>query len=284
MTQPPTQTVIAPDGIKLAFRRLDGVGDLIVAIHGFSGDGLTMLALTEACRDGRPALLVDVVGHGQSDSPAHLEHYSMTSVVDQVLSVIGPHEPMTVHLLGYSMGGRIALAMAARAPWYFASITTLSATPGIEDPVERATRYDKDQERALELEAQGMTSFFDAWLDQPLFASYVASLSPAELQATKEQRTSGNVQGLSNSLRGTGTGSMAPVWNSLSSVRSPVLTIAGSLDERYVAIARRVSEACPLGESEVIDNAGHVVHHENLPAVATRVTSFLAKCGSDARN
>lgn len=280
MSEPTVQKAIAPDGIELAFLRLEGTGDLIVAIHGFTGDSTTMLALVDEIRDGRPALLVDVVGHGQSAAPEHLEHYSMPSVVDQVLSLIGPHQPETVHLIGYSMGGRIALSMAARAPWYFASITTLSASPGIEDPIERAARYDRDQLQAHDLEEQGLRAFVDNWLAQPLFEPYRSMLSVEAFEQTIAQRLQSSPAGLANSLRGTGTGSMPPVWNSLSSIRSPLCAIAGELDDRYVTIAAAVADAAPFGRFEVIENAGHVVHQENLSAVAAVISSFLAECGS----
>lgn len=281
MTDLDVQTALAPDGIELAYRRLEGTGDLIVAIHGFTGDGTTMFPLVDEIRNGRPALLVDVVGHGRSEAPTNLEHYAMSSVVDQILSLIGPHQPETVHLIGYSMGGRIAFSMAARAPWYFASVTTLSATPGIEDPVDRASRYDSDQAQANKLEEVGLETFIDEWLALSLFEPYRQALSAEALEQTVAQRLQNTSVGLANSLRGTGTGSMPPVWNALASIRSPLLTVAGGLDERYVDIARAVADAAPFGRCEVIDGVGHVVHQENLSAVAAVVHAFLAECGSD---
>lgn len=269
------EQVRAADGTLLAVRRLAGTGPLLVALHGFTGDGSTMLPLVEECRGERPCLLIDIIGHGQSAAPEITEPYTMASVVDQVLSLIGPHEPGTVHLLGYSMGGRIVLSMAARAPWYFGSITTISASPGLADPVERAKRHDADLERADEIEQDGLSSFVDDWLELDLFAPYVASLSANELEATTAQRKANSAVGLANSLRGTGTGAMPPVWTALQAIRSPLLAIAGSLDERYVEIARQMAEAAPFGEFEIIDGVGHVAHVENCGAVGTTVRNFL---------
>ncbi len=278
MSESTVEHVTAADGTSLAVRRLDGTGNPIVALHGFTGDGSTMLPLLDACRKGRPAMAIDLVGHGASASPDSLEHYAMPSVVDQVLSLIGPHDPATVHLLGYSMGGRVALSIAARAPWYFASIITISSTPGILDPAERTVRYDADQERARHLEEIGVEAFIDEWLTMPLFAPYMAGLSEAERAATIAQRNTGSATGLANSLRGTGTGSMPPTWQTLPSVRSPILAIAGSLDTAYVETAERIAEAAPFAQSAIVDGVGHVAHHENCSAVAAPIAAFLEGC------
>lgn len=275
-------SVVTADGTTLAVRSVEGDGPLLVALHGFTGDGSTMVPLVEACRDGRPAMLIDIVGHGASDTPAIVEPYSMASVVDQVLSVIGPRDIGTVHLLGYSMGGRIALSMAARAPWYFASVTSLSSTPGIQDPQVRAERHDADLRRAERIETIGVESFVDEWLKLDLFASYVATLDEAALAATVGQRCRASAVGLAHSLRGTGTGAMAPVWLSLPALRTPLLAIAGALDANYVNIAHRMAEAAPFGEAAIIAGAGHVAHHENCSAVGARVTEFLRVCEDNA--
>ncbi len=272
--------ILTADGTHLGVRQIDGDGTLVVALHGFTGDGSTMVDLVEKCRGARPALLVDLVGHGVSDSPEHPETYSMASVVDQVLSLIGPREPGSTHLIGYSMGGRVALSMAARAPWYFASVTSISSTPGIDEPTDRARRYDQDQQLADRVEQIGVDEFVDEWLELDLFGPYRALLTDDALTATRTQRRSNSVLGLANSLRSTGTGSMPPLWQSLESFRSPLLAIAGALDTRYVEIAEQMAQGVPSGELHVVADAGHVVHVENCDEVGTRIAKFLEVCES----
>ncbi len=269
------------DGTTLSVREADGEGSLIVALHGFTGAAVTMVPLLDEIRHGRPAIAVDLVGHGESDAPEYLEPYSMASVVDQVLSIIGPRNPETVHLVGYSMGGRIALSMAARAPWYFASITSLSATPGIDDPSERTTRFDADQELATHLESIGINAFVEQWLEKPIFESYVSSLDDDARAHTIRIRTANSAGGLANSLRGTGTGSMPPVWTGLSTLRSPLLAVAGALDPTYVQIANDLAESVPNGQAAVIEGAGHVVHEEKFDDISGLVSTFLQSCESD---
>ncbi len=269
---------VTADGTTLGVRNIGGEGNPIVALHGFTGNGPTMQPLIEAVRGGRPALLVDCIGHGASDAPTYLEPYSMNSVVDQMLSVIGQQPPGSVHLVGYSLGGRIALSMAARAPWYFASLTILSATPGLLDPTERAARYDADQALADRIDSFGVEAFCDWWLDMPMFTPMIAGLDDEQLAATRAQRNSSTAVGLANSLRGTGTGSMPPVWPRLNSLRSPLLTVAGALDATYVDIAERTADAAPFGRSALVPAAGHALHVENPDAVSRVVGDFLESC------
>lgn len=282
MTSGPSQytprLVTAADGTNIGVHEVEGTGSLIVALHGFTGSGSTMIPLLDAIRDGRPALAVDLVGHGQSDAPEYLDSYSMPSVVDQVLSLIGPRNPGTVHLVGYSMGGRIALSMAARAPWYFASITTLSSSPGIDDPAERAKRHDSDLALADRLVEVGVAAFIDEWLTTPLFASYVASLDDDGRRATVSARLRNSATGLANSLRGTGTGAMAPVWTPLGSLHSPLLALAGELDSKFATIAHEMADIALFGTASIVADAGHVLHEENLPEIAAIVSSFLQSC------
>jgi 2-succinyl-6-hydroxy-2,4-cyclohexadiene-1-carboxylate synthase len=281
----PTPTPIlvrAADGTTLATRLIEGDGNLVVVLHGFSGDGSAMLPLAEACTNGRPALVLDLIGHGASDAPSSVEPYAMSSVVDQVLSLIGPSEPGSVHLIGYSMGGRVALSMAARAPWYFASVTTISASAGIDDPIDRAARHEADHVRADHIEQIGLPLFIDEWLQLPLFASYVASLDDESRSATIDQRCRSSATGLANSLRGTGTGAMPPLWQQLTGLRSPLLAIAGERDKHYVALAERMAQQAPFGQVSIVANAGHVTHAENLKHVSTIVGSFLEVCEQHA--
>ena len=274
--EPRTATTV--DGTTLGIHEISGEGALIVALHGFTGSSLDMLPLLIAARAGRPCVSIDVVGHGRSDAPDHLETYSMASVVDQVLSIVGPQAPTSVHLIGYSMGGRIALSLGARAPWYFASITTLSATAGIEDPVDRAERHDADLSLADRIEEIGVDAFVDEWLSKPLFESYVSTLDPAQRTETVMRRRANTTRGLANSLRATGTGAMPPTWNMLASLRTPLLAIAGERDAPYREVANRLASEAYDGHAHVISDAGHVVHCEKPVEVSHIVSNFLQSC------
>ncbi len=274
------ETTRAADGTTLAYRRF-GPRDAdrrLVMLHGFTGDHRTLVPLAELIHGQAPdveLLLIDLVGHGRSAAPDSLGPYEMPAVVDQVLSIIGPVPVGHTHLLGYSMGGRVVLSIAARAPWFFGSITTLSSTAGIEAPVDRAARHEVDCARADELERHGLSRFLREWVDAPLFAPWRQTVGEDAVAASIARRGEAMAVGYANSLRGTGTGSMPPVWDRLASIRSPMLFVTGALDSKFVDIAESMVRRAHDGRHVTIGACGHVVHEENPHEVARVITEFL---------
>ena len=73
------------------------------------------------------------------------------------------------HLVGYSMGGRLALWIAVRHPERVLSVTTIGAHAGLE-PGERAQRAAADAALAERIEREGMDWFATYWAAQPMFS------------------------------------------------------------------------------------------------------------------
>lgn len=266
---------VTPDGTALVTETRPGSGPLVVVLHGFTGDHTTMEPFADALSATHEVLLVDLIGHGDSDAPDRLEPYRMASVVDQVLSLVADRDPGTVHLAGYSMGGRIALSMAHRAPWFFASIAVMSATAGIADPVERAERQRRDQMLADRVEAIGVSRFVEEWLAADLFGPLRACLGARGLRAEIAARSTATAIGLANSLRGTGQGSMPPLWEGLGNVRSPLLALAGEGDPTYVQLAERLARSAHDGRVVTVARCGHALPMEKPARVAGLVLEFL---------
>ena len=74
-------------------------------------------------------------------------------------------------VVGYSMGGRVALHLALGAPERVAALVLESASPGIADAAQRAARVKSDEALADDIERLGIEAFVDRWEAQPLFAS-----------------------------------------------------------------------------------------------------------------
>lgn len=268
--------VATPDGTTLASNYIEGTNDeLVVFLHGFTGRGDDWEDIATAVQASRSLLMVDIVGHGASDQPDRTEPYEMASVVDQILSLLSNRPVGTVHLVGYSMGGRIALAMSARAPWFFASVTLVSSSPGIADPAAREERRNADNDLAQRIASIGVDAFIDEWFALPLFASLSEALGPARIDEEKLKRRTAGARGLANSLRGTGTGAMAPLWQSLASIRSPVLCVTGALDQKFDQINTDMVAALPDGRHHRVSNAGHSLLLEAPNEVAEALVTFL---------
>jgi len=164
--------------------------------------------------------------------------------------------------VGYSMGGRLCLRLALDRPELVKGLVLISTSAGIEDPAERATRYDADVQLGKEIERDGVDAFLLRWLAQPLFASL--SIEDADLQ----DRHSHTADELATMLRTLSSGIQEPLWDRLGELQMPVLVVAGSLDAKFVGLARRLYEAIPNAEVAVVQGSGHAAHLEHPDAIA----------------
>ncbi len=103
-----------------------GAGRPLLLLHGFTGSAAVWPALAARFAPHRCTVAVDLIGHGQSDTPADAERYRMEQCVADLLALLDTLEIAQTDVLGYSMGGRVALQMAATAP---ARVSTLALPP-----------------------------------------------------------------------------------------------------------------------------------------------------------
>jgi 2-succinyl-6-hydroxy-2,4-cyclohexadiene-1-carboxylate synthase len=255
---------------------LAGDGPPLLLLHGFTGSAATWTpllgALARCCR----VIAVDLPGHGGSDAPEDIRHYTMERVVHDLLALcdaLAP-APRELRVLGYSMGGRVALRLALAAPWRIAALVLEGASPGIMDPAERAARVATDRALADRIEREGMEAFVQYWQALPLFASQ--QRLPAEARvALRAQRLANRPHGLANSLRGMGAGMQEPLAERLAELSMPVLLIAGDLDEKYRAAATAMAGRIPGARAVIVPDAGHTVHLEQPAAFEQAVTELI---------
>lgn len=263
----------------------------LVLLHGFSGDGRSWSGLARAWRmlaraaaGGSPAgsghrhgpalIALDLPGHGRSPQPPRPEERRMVGVCRAVEATLDALGLARVHLLGYSMGGRVALSLALRAPDRLVSLSLIGASPGIADAAERAARAEADDAWAARLTAEGLPAFVDAWLAQPLFASQ-ALLPAARRRAERSRRLAQSPAGLAESLRHLGTGRMPPLWDHLPRLALPCLYLAGALDTRFLALGHRMAQLTPRLSVQAIPDAGHAAQLEAPEAVARLLWNFV---------
>jgi len=113
------------DGVNLRYFT-GGSGETIVLLHGFSGsaEGLyikpgTFAALSNA---GYQVVALDQRGHGMSDKPHDAESYGM-NMVEDVRRLLEHLEIDKVHLVGYSMGGKVSNMFRSKYPERLLTIT-----------------------------------------------------------------------------------------------------------------------------------------------------------------
>ena len=268
-------TRIPVNGIDLNVEER-GRGEPLLLLHGFTGSATTWRALSGAL-DGWRCIAVDLIGHGASDAPADAARYSMESCVAVLVALLDALGVGRLPVLGYSMGGRIALQLAAAAPERVSALVLEGASAGIDDPAERAERVASDHELADAIERDGLPAFVDRWERIPLFSTHTRL--PADVRARlRAQRLANRPHGLANSLRGMGAGAQTSLWPRLNALTMPALLIAGADDAKYSNMAGAMADRMPTAGVCIVPDAGHAVHLERPEIFSDRVKEFLSTC------
>jgi len=253
-----------------------GAGAPVLVLHGFTGDAESMESVSEGLRGCYRVVRLELVGHGDSDSPEDIGFYSMPDCARQIAIAATALDLERPHLLGYSMGGRAALAAAIAHPDRFASLVLVGATAGIEDARMRDERIQSDRHLADRIETEGVDRFVHEWMALPIFASQ-SRLGQDELDRSRAQRLRNSERGLANSLRGMGAGAQTPLFEELGSVKMPVLLVVGDEDEKFKAIAEALEARLPDARTAILPCAGHAAHLEAPAEFASLVSDFLVR-------
>lgn len=172
-------------------------------------------------------------------------------------------------LLGYSMGGRMALhaLLAPNPPWQVAVL--VSTHPGLESAPERSARQGSDAAWAAQAFGGDWPQFLAAWNAQPILGTTAIRDDAAARHLVVRRRE------VARSFMDWSLGTQLPLWDRLAEITIPVLWIAGEGDEKFLALAERAALLSPQAQLAVAPAAGHRVPWENEPWFAATVARFL---------
>jgi 2-succinyl-6-hydroxy-2,4-cyclohexadiene-1-carboxylate synthase len=236
----------------------DRMAPPLVLLHGFTNTGASWDPVIAALGERYRAIAPDIRGHG---SASEVRPVSLDAVIEDVASLApsGGFE-----LVGYSMGGRIALHVALALPDRVTRLVLIGASPGLGSPRERETRRRVDEQLADGIERMDIERFAERWERTPVLADQPSAVKAA----AKVDRLRNTPAGLAAALRALGTAALPPLWDRLGEVRIPVMMIVGGRDERFQAVAVRMAQGMPHAEVAIVAGAGHAVHLENPEEVA----------------
>jgi 2-succinyl-6-hydroxy-2,4-cyclohexadiene-1-carboxylate synthase len=180
-----------------------------------------------------------------------------------------------VPVLGYSMGGRLALSLALDRPDLVERVIVVSASAGIADPDERDARRVADADLADWIVAVGIDRFLDEWRDRPLTST--AGISDAERRRDRAVREESSAVGLAAALRILGQGAYPYLGDRLGGLSMPFLAVSGGKDQRYTEHASLTAATVPDGRHITIPDVGHNVVLEAPDRLAEIVRAFLAE-------
>jgi 2-succinyl-6-hydroxy-2,4-cyclohexadiene-1-carboxylate synthase len=234
-----------------------GMAPTIVLLHGFTNTGASWDPVVTALGERYRALAPDIRGHGAAS-----ERRPVT--LSAVLHDIDELAPGRFTLVGYSMGGRIALHAALAFPQRVARLALIGASPGIADPLERGARRRADEELAHEVSRSSIEEFAARWARTPVLAGQ----APEVVATAHRDRLRSTPPGLAEALRGLGAGALPSLWKRLGELRPPVTLIVGERDAKFTETAHRMQDLIPRARVEVVRGAGHAVHLEAPELVA----------------
>ena len=263
--------ILERDDVRLNYEVI-GEGSPVTLLHGFTQSGVSWHEVVSLMPPGWQWVLPDLRGHGgtrvRPGAPYTMD--ACTSDLEALWDSLGIDR---THLVGYSMGGRLALQVAAARPERILSLLTLGAHAGLDEEAREGRRRG-DEALARRIETDGLEAFVDYWSGLPLFEG-LERRGPSFAARLRAARMDNHVAGLAESLRGMGAGAMRPVWGELDRIKVSSTFVAGQLDHGYVASARRLAASVANGRVAIVQRAGHAAHQERPEAFSRLLLAHL---------
>lgn len=199
----------------------------------------------------------------------------------QFLGLQGVSKPLPLFLLGYSFGGRVALAAFEQAPSFWSGVVLLSTHLGLEGRVQCAQRMASDEEWAEQFTTacgKGWAELLHRWETQAIFQGGMAL---AEERVTQEEHY--QKMQLGAALRHCSLGA-SPLLNdrvmALEKIRqrtqTPFLWLSGSKDRKIRHLFSVVKKGAPflLQHWIEIQRAGHRIHRDQWDLTQSAIEAF----------
>ena len=245
---------------------------LILFLHGFMGDSNEFNPVISLLSEQFSCLTVDLTGHGKTRVLGGEECYTMVNTAQGLIDWLDELNVKRCFLVGYSMGGRLALYLSLHYPERFSKVVLESASPGLKTQQERVERIQRDFELARKLENTDFSTFLSNWYNQPLFASLTQH---PNFDAMIASRLQNKPIELAKSLRNLSTGCQPSLWDKLQESTTSLLLLVGEYDAKFIGINSEIVNLCQLARLEIVSNCGHNIHVENPKIFVDRVLGFL---------
>ncbi len=253
----------------------DSSNPSLLMLHGFLGSCEDFRAIASTLSQHFYCIIPDLPGHGKTVTTPNC--YTFPTTAQALIDILNHLNIPRTHLLGYSMGGRLALYLVCCFPERFNRVVLESASPGLKTADERRLRAGRDEVIAQKIETTPLPTFLAQWYSNPLFASL--KNHPKAYAEMLQRRQNNNATELANALRGLSTGRQPSLWQTLKSIDIPLLLLAGTFDDKFVAINRdifsRMDQKTPP-ILEVIKECGHNIHLEDSATCIYSVAHFLS--------
>lgn len=263
--------LVSVDGVRLFVRQLGAASSPpVVVLHGIMGHAREWDVLSSRLSHRFRAVAIELRGHGRSD---HRGPYTAAAMAGDVIDLIERLDLGRTHLIGHSLGGMVAMLVAARRPDLIDRLVLIDVSPEIVSGPLAAelpgwiealgnARYDSVHQAVTEwLEG-------DPLAREPLLRHYAEHNLIAD--GTRSLRWRFDAPGLKSFLSDGVT--EAELWEALDAIAAPTLLVRGEHSAAVAAAsAARVIEHLASGELVEIAGGGHDlgVQQPELVAAAT---------------
>ena len=172
-------------------------------------------------------------------------------------------------LLGYSLGGRLALHALLEKSHSWQAAVLISAHPGLEAEAERETRRAADGAWAAKALTGNWQEFLADWNAQPVLGQTAQRDPQAAGRLVTRRRE------IARSFVDWSLGAQEPLWDRLQEITIPVLWVVGANDAKFLALAERAVPRMARATLVVAPGAGHRVPWEAEAWLAEKVAAFL---------
>ncbi|WP_313112158.1 2-succinyl-6-hydroxy-2,4-cyclohexadiene-1-carboxylate synthase [Pseudescherichia sp.] len=239
----------------------------LVFLHGFSGCGQEWMAVGEHF-SRYPRLYLDLPGHGGSSA---LYARDFNEVCSQLYATLISYNILNYWLVGYSLGGRIAMYYACmdnacQYPAGLQGAIVEGGHPGLTTAAAREARWLSDARWARRFRHEPLAEVFNDWYRQPVFAG----LSAEQRRELVAIRCENSGAALAAMLEATSLAIQPDLRPALRRGDFPFYYLCGEHDHKFRALGAELAAPCQL-----INDAGHNAHRENPGGTAASLAHIL---------
>ncbi|HET6846767.1 MAG TPA: proline iminopeptidase-family hydrolase [Anaerolineales bacterium] len=259
----------------------------VLCLHGGPGSGHFYLEPLEAlAEDGRQVIFYDQLGCGNSDVPEDLSLHTVDLYVDEVDAVRLALGLESVHILGHSWGGMLAMQYALTQPHGLRSLILSNTGASMpqwmaEDAILLAQLPEKVQQTLKNHESAGTTDSDEYKLAGAEFYRRHASLRVQPRPECLKRMQGKPGEHIYKYMWGPGewiiSGTLAnwDITSQLGEIHVPTLVLVGRHDHATPALSQTIRDGIPGAEMFVFEKSGHHAHLEETPLYLQHVKDFL---------
>jgi 2-succinyl-6-hydroxy-2,4-cyclohexadiene-1-carboxylate synthase len=216
----------------------------------------------------------------------HPRTASLEGFGDFLNAIAAPDVARPRVLMGYSLGGRIALHAVTQRPENWDAAVILSAHPGLASEAERAVRLAQDQSWAKRFMDESWPEVIAAWDAQPIFSGSGSRREAVHIPTHQNEPPHVGCYDLMEWRREIARafdlwslGRQRNLRPRMRAITCPVLWLTGASDKKFSALAAETSALIPNARHVILAGAGHRVHLDQPAAVTDEIRTFLVRDG-----